>query len=450
MKTFMAAVVILSACSFIFAQMPEKFDIVSYTAPNGWRKGGNSDALTFTTADEAKNVYCAVTIFRAFPARGSAKTNFNAAWSSLVADSFKLLTAPQMAAPASDNGWAIESGVAAYEKDGARGMLMLVTASGGGKMFNVLVLTNTDAYQNQISSFVESIKLPPVAANRTANQTTNRQSEAANNFASGNTNGISKSTTNFSDGWTATVQPDYVLATKGNLRVFVCYPVQIDNQARQTGIGSYFWRAYVQTLFNAAPQNGRRDDTLGIDYAEGNATDKQNRTPIFVAMSVLTQDGTAKVVIAAAPDRQTYYNEFPRPADLGAKTGANYFAVTQSDLAGEWDGRNAPFVQLYSIYTGNAAALNAATFNAHFSFSGNGSYTNQLSGTNGLIGAQNYSEVNLNGRFQVSDWEITLTNRENGKTSVFAAYFEAVKGGKILHLTDKQYSSSQFHLFKVK
>lgn len=444
-RSLIAALFVLLFISSIFAQQTEKFDIVSYSPPSGWQKTGNSDAMFLTTEDKSKNVFCAITVFRAFASKGDSKTNFNAAWNSLISDSFKLLTAPQMSAPSNDDGWTIESGVAAYEKNGAKGMLMLITASGGDKMFNVLVLTNTDAYQSQVSSFLESVKLPQLTAIQNTTQTS-----PLDNSVSSNSNGITKSTTNFSDGWTATVQSDYVVVTKGNLKVFLCYQIPINDQMRQTGIGEYFWKNYAQALFNAAPSTIKRDDVSGIDFAEGNATDKQSGRSIFVAMSVLRQDGNAKVVIAAAPDRQTYYAQFPRPDNLGAMTNSNRFAVTQADLVGDWDGRNAPFVQMYNIYTGNSAGLNMASLSDHFKFNGNGAYTSEHSAATGMVGSQRFSQLKFNGRFQSSDWEMTLTNRENGKTSVYSAYFEAVKGGKILHLTDKQYSSMHYHLLKNK
>lgn len=444
-RSLVAAIFVLLFISSIFAQQTEKFDIVSYSLPSGWQKTGNSDAIFLTTEDKAKNVFCAITVFRAFASKGDSKTNFNAAWSSLVSDSFKLLTAPQMSAPSSDNGWTIESGVAAYEKNGAKGMLMLVTASGGDKMFNVLVLTNTDVYQNQVSSFLESVKLPQVMASQNTTQTPSQKISVSSSL-----NGITKSTTSFSDGWTATVQPDYVVVTKGNLKVFLCYQVSINDQMRQTGIGEYFWKNYAQALFNAAPSAVKQDNVSGIDSAEGTAADKQSGRPIFVAMSVLRQDGNAKVVIAVAPDRQTYYAQFPRPDNLGAMTNSNRFAITQADLLGDWDGRNAPFVQMYNVYTGNAAGLNIASLSDHFKFGGNGAYTSEHSAATGMVGSQRFSQLKFSGRFQSSDWEMTLSNRENGKISNFSAYFEAVKGGKILHLTDKQYSSMQYHLFKNK
>ncbi len=41
---------------------------------------------------------------------------------------------------------------------------MLTTATGGGKMINVLVLTNSEAFQNEIDALIGSIKLPPIKA----------------------------------------------------------------------------------------------------------------------------------------------------------------------------------------------------------------------------------------------------------------------------------------------
>ena len=64
--------------------------------------------------------------------------------------------------PGSENGWTVESGSEQYESDGKKGIVMLLTATGNGKMVNVLALTNTDAYQKDITDFLESISLPKI------------------------------------------------------------------------------------------------------------------------------------------------------------------------------------------------------------------------------------------------------------------------------------------------
>ena len=47
----------------------------------------------------------------------------------------------------------------------------------------------------------------------------------------------------------------------------------------------------------------------------------------------------------------------------------------------------------------------------------------------------------------MKDWEVTLTNRFKGATHTFWAQFEAVAGGRILHLW--RGDAEEVHLFKV-
>ena len=100
----------------------------------------------------------------------------------------------------------------------------------------------------------------------------------------------------------------------------------------------------------------------------------------------------------------------------------------------------------YSTNTGNYAGMSTVAVSDRFIFNATGSYqsihaqgSTQLGVTSG--GRQEYS-----GRLSATDWELTLTNRYGGKTEVFSGYFEAVKGGRVLHLTNKAATGIQFHL----
>ena len=65
---------------------------------------------------------------------------------------------------ADKDGWNIASGVAPFEKDGMKGVAVLVNASGHGTMVNALVLTNTQAYEPAITAFLGSISFKKPAA----------------------------------------------------------------------------------------------------------------------------------------------------------------------------------------------------------------------------------------------------------------------------------------------
>ena len=80
----------------------------------------------------------------------------NAAWATIVKESVPV-SAPQTV-PAENKGeWLVAGGFASFEKDGVKGVAVLYTATGFGRMVNALVLTNTQAFEAQATAFLESI-----------------------------------------------------------------------------------------------------------------------------------------------------------------------------------------------------------------------------------------------------------------------------------------------------
>ena len=90
---------------------------------------------------------------------GNSKENFAAAWQNLVKEAVNVEAAPQMFPSNNPEDWALEGGFAPFEKGGAKGVALLYTISGYGKMVNVMILTNTQAYESNIAAFIESISL---------------------------------------------------------------------------------------------------------------------------------------------------------------------------------------------------------------------------------------------------------------------------------------------------
>ena len=142
-----------------FAQRAETFDIASFQPPNGWSKSAGADAVQFMTEDKAAGTFCLISLFKSLPSLGNSKENFDAAWSTIVKETVNVSAAPQLQPVDNKDGWEIVTGFAPFEKDGAKGAAVLVTASGYGKMVNVLVLTNTDAFERHVSAFLASVSL---------------------------------------------------------------------------------------------------------------------------------------------------------------------------------------------------------------------------------------------------------------------------------------------------
>lgn len=163
----MKQIVFISMCLFAFAPahfgQRQTFDIISFTAPSGWKKEVSANAVQFGKEDAAKNAIGLIMIFRSVQAGNDSKTNFDASWEQIVASSFGKVNTPQMQPVGKDNGWKIESGVAQYDQNGNKGIVLLVSASGNGKVLNMLAVTNSEIFQPDITAFFESVKLPQVA-----------------------------------------------------------------------------------------------------------------------------------------------------------------------------------------------------------------------------------------------------------------------------------------------
>ncbi len=94
-----------------FAQ-GEKFDIVTYTSPAGWAVQKGADAVQFSREDKAAGTFCLVTLYKSVDAGADPRANFDDAWTALAASSLKTDAKPQLGAPTTKNGWAIEIGLA--------------------------------------------------------------------------------------------------------------------------------------------------------------------------------------------------------------------------------------------------------------------------------------------------------------------------------------------------
>ncbi|HTH37255.1 MAG TPA: hypothetical protein VL572_04775, partial [Pyrinomonadaceae bacterium] len=217
-----AASCLLSFALASLAQAPETFDISTFRAPKGWNKQAGENSIQFSTED--KGNFCLVTLFKAIPGLGDPKENFDAAWETIVKEAVTVSSAPQMF-PADTRGeWLLAGGFAPFEKNGEKGVAVLYTATGFGKMVNALVLTNTQAYEPATTAFLESISFkkpagssqPPFGAAQTGQSIPPQPTARKSSFKF--------NTSNFDDGWRSTEQEDWVEAVKGQIKVLIHYP----------------------------------------------------------------------------------------------------------------------------------------------------------------------------------------------------------------------------------
>ncbi len=454
MKKYLTGLVFLISLN-CFAQK-QTFDLISYTAPAGWKKQATEQSLQLMKEDTANGTYCIIMLFKPLPAGKDSKANFDAAWETVVKGIVTISSPPEMQAPSHEDGWEAQSGYAPYQLEGTPGVAILATSTGFDKMVNILVLTNTDVYQTEMNGFFESVKI-----SKPAGSTISKPGPKLNTQPVTNT-GYAFSTTHFDDGWTNVIQDEWVLCTKGDIKVYIWYALPF-NGSMFSGTGvrerDYYWDNYITRYYNVITKqykdNGEVMVSFQPDYVEGWATDKQSGEKRFIAMRLGIAPNTAYIILASAKDEASLHSQFPTAngkytSDLGGMDGYNKFGVSTNDIHGTWQNGKTSTAQWYYVtpsgYEGYAGMTVAAT-SATFSFGTDGNYTSVHNGATGAVGSLVTFQQNYKGKYTVTTWTITATNRWESKTEKFDAWFVAVKGGRILKMKS---GGMEYTLVKVK
>lgn len=438
--------------TIVFAQQ-QTFDITTYTAPKGWGRQATENSIQFSKEDAAKGNYCIIMLLKSIPGTTDAKANFDAAWQTVVKETVTVSTPPEMQPPASENGWEAQTGYAPFESDGNKGIALLVTSTGFEKMVNILVMTNTDVYEKEISDFLESVsfkKQNPVANKPATNPVKNPPITTTTKQ-----DGFAFTTTNFDDGWTGTVQEDWVEVIKGNIKVLLHYPKEgtifpADPDPLTTAAWNILVAPRYSNLKNYKTSYISTYDRpyLGMGYATDNATGKQ----VFI---LLFRQGNTGWLEFVTPDKYSFIQQYKFDPEiirwdsesdllkpLVQMASYNKFAVAASDFKGTWTSDFTGVQQLYHVYTGNYAGMNINQSNQTFQFGAGNTYNWKILVVNGMVGNINYAQVKSAGKFSVlNNWQVKFSDIE-GKPKIYNAYFSCIKGARLLMLLDAQYPGS--------
>ncbi|MBN8783299.1 MAG: hypothetical protein J0G98_09545 [Terrimonas ferruginea] len=138
------------------------FDVLNYTPPKDWDKTETPQGIQLSTKNDGQGNYATAVILRSTATTAASQENFNNSWDKLVKGTVSVSGEPTTQ-PAVEKGWDIVSGQARYTDGANKGWVTLITATGNGKMANVVILTNTDNYQTQILDFINSLDLNETA-----------------------------------------------------------------------------------------------------------------------------------------------------------------------------------------------------------------------------------------------------------------------------------------------
>ncbi len=436
----------------LFSQK-ETFDLVTYTAPATWKKEKTANAVQFTKEDAATGAYCAITLFKSLPATANAKENFDLAWTSVVKEMVTVSTAPEMQQPETENGWETQSGYAPFESDGSKGVVVLVTSSGYEKMVNLIILTNSDVYEKDMTAFIESISLKKITT--TAKKTITTPAKTAQPIAAAKKNGFAFNTTNFDDGWTSTVQEDWVEVTKANIKVLIHYPNKKANAYNSVLLDGLknAWNILIAPRYSSASNMEFKPLTgwQSIEFAEAEMVEKISRKTVHVVFFKMNySNGSGKYLEFITSDKQAFEQEFGPYHQttygwekMEAMANYNKFAVAAADLIGKWTTDFSGAIQYVNAYTGFDAGMNTHASSESFHIGPGNSYKWDLGVASGMVGNIKFQSAKASGNFSVpSNWQVKFSDI-SGKPRTYNAFFSCIKGLRILWLDDKPFAKAE-------
>ena len=418
-----------------------------YRVPDGWTIDIKPRKfVSHTEIDQKAGRYCQLFAWNPMSSAGSPDQDFAADWKDLVVGNLgELKPVPFEHAPRA--GWQVRAGSAAFRSPQGAGHVFLVTFSNGSTRLSFSALTSAPAhYRAVIDAFFASILFGADMAQAATAPVANT-ANAANKpvaFAPGG-----PKTTRFDDGWVSVEQPDWVEARKDALTVRILHELPdlrpFNNLDEAT---AFAWARLVAPRYSGITNLWVRRSFWsdggpleGKYFAQADARDAAGR-PVHVAL--FKHGNAGRWIEIVTPDKATFQHLLTTvlPQDgtqwdkLISLINLNRFAVSAADLVGTWGAGSGASVQYVNAYTGTSAGMAFSSSTSTYEFRPDGTYTSTWKGASNTLDGRGtqFGSENARGNYQVRDWEVTLTGRFQGATHTFAARFEAVKGGRVLHL----------------
>jgi hypothetical protein len=435
----------LLATIHVFAQQ-QTFDIINYKAPEAWQQTTSDAGIRFMKEDAASGGYCFITLYKSVPATADAKENFKLAWTSLVKDIVHVNEVPEMSPSKTDDGFDVMTGHANFERDSVTGVAILINSTGFGKMVNILILTNTELYEKEITAFLESVTIKKQV--ETASKKTTPVKPVVKPATA---DGYTFNTSNFDDGWTSTIHEDWVQVIKGTTRVLIHFASKEAGGYTADPMEGLknTWNTFVAPRYSdmSTVDYKRVRGFEPIEMAEADAVEKLTGQPVHIVLFKKNYTGgSGKYLECITPDKNLFVQEFGEfdPEASGwekLERMANYnkFAVAASDLMGKWTSNFSGSTHYVNSITGLYAGMNSHSSNQKFHFSPGNKYTWDLGVASGMVGNLKFQSAKGAGKFKmVGNWQINFSDIE-GKPRTYDVAFVCVKGARVLWVDGTAY-----------
>jgi hypothetical protein len=435
--------VLLLACLILAqtarADVKETVDLATVTFPDGWKRTAKERTFVLYST-EAADTICSLYVMVSTASTGALDSDFEAEWKANTGKDIKFATP---ITPRAIKGWSAKAAKGTFQLDGRTVVVSVYVYTDTQKRLAFLTVTNdAKRYAKPIATFLSSIALPAGDAAPVKAGTGKR--------------------TNFSDGWVSVEDADWVRAVNGEVTVLVHHRTfDLRSFINQDGV-KHVWQQLVSPRYKDQTAVFVRrnfwsdgDSMNGKDWIEADAKTGDGKA---VHVALFRGGNGQRWIEIITPTRAVLHAKITKVvegdgtnwAPLLALSNLNKFSVAAADLPGQWGSSSGASVDYVNIYTGSSAGTAYASSTSSFTFKADGTYESIWKGA---MNAQDgrgtqFGQEKSKGKYSVKDWEVTLTNRFKGATHTFTAQFEAVAGGRILHLWRGQ--AEELHLFKAK
>lgn len=425
----------------------EKYDMVQYAAPGGWKKEDQNFVRIYSRIDGGS--WAQIAIYKSTASKGSIESDMQSEWENIVLSQHTVQD-EEKTAPQQVDGWTIASRSGTWQYNGATVATILTTYSNNKRCVSILCNVTAQPYFSNYQDLLGSIKLDieggnvqnPVSQNPIATTTISDR--------------FKFNTTNFDDGWVSTIQADWVEVSKGAVKVLLHYPKEgTVFPADPAPLTNAAWNILVAPRYSSLAnyRTAYISDYTRQYYGMGTLIDNNTQQSVFVLL-FRREGGWIECI---APDKNTFIQEFkfdpetvdhntePAVSGLVAKmAGYNRFAVAAEDInnTGQWSDHFSSNTFYSNYYTGAYEGMSTYTSSQSFEFSHNQSYTWELVAANSAGGRTSFAKATGKGNFKlINEWKIRFSEME-GKPKTYDAYFSAIRGGRVLWLNDAEYPGS--------
>lgn len=449
MKAYFITAIIV--CTGIVAHSHQlTYDIISYTAPKGWKAEQLNNAIVYAKSNGAS--WAQLAIYKSAASKGSIEKDSKSEWEYIVASQHTITGKTEQTKPATEGGWQVMSRSGIWQYNGTNVAAILTTYSNRQVCVSVILNTTALPYMEDQKRLLASL------AFNTGNNASQSPAAQQSNTVTKTNSGFSFSPTTFDDGWISTAKQDWVEVTKPGIKILLHYPNQQADKYNSNKLDgdNAAWKILVAPRYNSIANLQERgiQDYQSVSFLTADATEKQSGKKVYVVLFKKHYDkGNGRYLEVVADSRAIFekefgnnyinrssweYNEQVKSWDkLANMQWRNKFLPDATSLTGTWTSNDYASLSYYYVNGGGFAGATATSIADRFTFYAGNKYESDHSGASGVVGNQKFARQVYKGNSYIKQWQLQLTNRFNGETENFACHFEAIKGGVILVLTDR-------------